>query len=117
MCWVGLLSAGGPYPVFWWVAMLAMCGAWILNLRGGTREPPAARAGKHAAWIVACVVVAAVCVVLVAPRPNTDDAFYVSIPATLLRFPAQSVWLHDTIYRLPAHPPHRKPSARKKGEQ
>src|SRR3546814_15373778 len=57
MCWVGLLSAGVPYPVFWWVAMLAMCGAWILNLRGGTREPPAARAGKHAAWYVASRVV------------------------------------------------------------
>src|SRR3546814_18273600 len=100
MCWVGLLSAGVPYPVFWWVAALAMCGAWIRNLRCGTHGPPAARTGKHAAWIVACVVVAAVCVVLVAHRPNTDDAFYVSIPATLLRFPAQSVLLHDTKYRL-----------------
>src|SRR3546814_264097 len=56
MCWVGLLSAGVPYPVFWWVAVLAMCGAWIRNLRCGTRGPPAARTGKHAVWIVACVV-------------------------------------------------------------
>src|SRR3546814_13971544 len=106
MCWVGLLSAGGPYPVFWWVAMLAMCGAWILNLRGGTREPPAARAGKQAAWIVESVVVAAVYVVLVAHRPNTDDAFYVSIPSTLLRFPAQSVLLTKPLYRLQEKQPH-----------
>src|SRR3546814_3968792 len=103
MCWVGLLCAGVPYPVFWWVAVLAMCGAWIRNLRCGTRGPPAARTGKHAAWIVACVVVAAICVVLVAHRPNADDAFYVSIPATLLRFPEQSVLLHDTMYRSEEH--------------
>src|SRR3546814_20056358 len=65
-CWVGLLSAGVPYPVFWWVAALAMCGAWIRNLRCGTHGPPAASPGKPAAWIVACVVVAAICAVLVA---------------------------------------------------
>src|SRR3546814_19283720 len=74
MCWVGLLSAGVPYPVFWWVAALAMCGAWIRNLRCGTHGTPAARTGNTAAWLVACVVVAVICVVLVPHRPNQADA-------------------------------------------
>src|SRR3546814_13089594 len=94
MCWVGLLSAGVPYPVFWWVAALAMCGAWIRHLRCGTHGPPAARTGKHAAWIVACVVVAAICVVLVAHPPNADHAFSVRFPATPRRFPEHSLRLH-----------------------
>lgn len=99
-CWVGLLAAGMPYPVFWWGAVLAMCGAWARNLRAGTRAPPVAAGGTSAVWIVSCLVVAAIGVVLVAHRPNTDDAFYLSIPATLLRFPEQPVLLHDTLYRL-----------------
>ncbi|RZA19703.1 MAG: hypothetical protein EOP93_08060 [Lysobacteraceae bacterium] len=50
------------------------------------------------------VVALAIGIVLVANRPAADDAFYLSIPATLLRFPQQPVLLHDTMYRLPENP-------------
>lgn len=102
--WVGLLSAGMPYPVFWWIALLATGGAWIGNLRGTPHVTSADSANKHAAWIVLLVVVAAVCVTLVASRPDADDAFYRSISATLLRYPQQPVLVHDTLYRLPDIP-------------
>jgi hypothetical protein len=102
--WVGLLSAGMPYPVFWWIALPTMCGAWMWNLRGRPDAPSSASAVKHAAWIVLLVVVAAVCITLVTNRPDADDAFYRSISATLLRYPQQPVLLHDTLYRLPDVP-------------
>ena len=98
--WVGLLSAGMPYPVFWWVALLATCGAWMWNLRDDSHATLDDHAGKHAAWIVPLVAAAAVCITLVANRPDADDAFYRSISATLLRFPQQPVLVHDTLYRL-----------------
>lgn len=102
--WVGLLSAGLPYAVFWWMALLAMFGAWIWNLRGEARVTHDEDAGKRAAWIVVMVAAAAVCVILFARRPDADDAFYRSISATLLRHPQQPVLLHDTLYRLPDIP-------------
>jgi hypothetical protein len=109
--WVGLLSAGMPYPIFWWVALLGAGGAWVWNLRGGSwryaaseRAASEHEAGKHAAWIVLLVAAAAVCVTLIASRPDADDAFYRSISATLLRFPQQPVLVHDTLYRLPGIP-------------
>ena len=102
--WVGLLSAGMSYLVFWWMALLATCGAWIWNLRGKPCAPSDADAGKHAAWIVLLIAAAAVGVTLVASRPDADDAFYRSISATLLRFPQQPVLVHDTLYRLPGVP-------------
>ncbi|HEY3521914.1 MAG TPA: DUF6077 domain-containing protein, partial [Rhodanobacteraceae bacterium] len=102
--WVGLLSAGLPYAVFWWIALPAMFGAWMWNLRGEARATPCGYAGKHAAWIVLMVAAAAVCVTLFASRPDADDAFYRSISATLLRYPQQPVLLRDTLYRLPDTP-------------
>lgn len=102
--WVGMLSVGLSYPVFWWMALLAMFGAWMWNLRGEACATSDEDAGKHAAWIVVMVVAAAVCVTLVASRPDADDAFYRSISATLLRYPQQPVLLHDTLYRLPDVP-------------
>ena len=102
--WVGLPSIGVPYPVFWWVALLAMAGAWMWNLHGESRATSDEDAGKHVAWIVVIVAAAAVCVTLVASRPDADDAFYRSISATLLRHPQQPVLLHDTLYRLPNVP-------------
>src|SRR6185437_11875490 len=102
--WVGLLSAGLPYPVFWWMALLAMCGAWMWNLRGALHITPGDDVGKHSAWIVLFVAAAAVCITLVASRPDADDAFYRSVSATLLRFPQQPVLVHDTLYRLPDVP-------------
>jgi hypothetical protein len=99
--WVGLLSAGMPYPVFWWMALLASCGAWMWNLLGRPHAASDDHADKHAAWIVVLVAAAAVCITLFASRPDADDAFYRSISATLLRYPQQPVLLHDTLYRLP----------------
>lgn len=103
--WTGLLSAGMPYPLFWWIALLVSFGVWLRTLKAapiamsepGLRSPPAA-------WIVCSVAAAAVCVTLFASRPDGDDAFYRSISATLLRFPHQPVLLHDTLYRLPGAP-------------
>jgi len=102
--WVGLLSAGMPYPVFWWVALLASCGAWMWNLLGRPHAASDVHADKHAAWIVVLVAAAAVCITLFASRPDADDAFYRSISATLLRYPQQPVLVHDTLYRLPDIP-------------
>lgn len=102
--WVGMLSAGMPYAVFWWVALLALGGTWAWHLRVGLGGVQAGGADNHPAWIVACVVAAAVCATLVASRPDADDAFHLSIPATLLRFPQQPVLLHDTMYRLAESP-------------
>lgn len=104
MLWVGLLSAGMPYAVFWWGGLLATCAAWIGQLRARPHAPPAESERKCPAWLVPCIAAAAACVVQVANRPAGDDAFYMSIPATLLRFPQQPVLLHDTMYRLPENP-------------
>src|SRR6185312_3569097 len=102
--WVGLLSAGLPYAVFWWMALLAMLGAWMWNLGGEVRVTHDEDAGRRAVWIMVMVAATAVCVTLFASRPDADDAFYRSISATLLRFPQQPVLLHDTLYRLPDVP-------------
>ncbi len=107
--WTDLLLAGMPYPVFWWVALLAMCLVWTGHLRGMRHGAPACAPGQHdpwkmATWIVGLVVVAAIALTLVASRPDPDDAFHLSIPATLLRFPQDPVLLHDTLYRLPGAP-------------
>lgn len=99
MLWVGLLSAGLPYRVFWWGALLATFSAWTWHLRA---KPLGAGTAPHTPpwWILPAVAIAAACVALAAHRPAADDAFYLSIPATLLRFPMQPVLLHDTLYRL-----------------
>lgn len=106
--WVALLSAGMPYAVFWWGALLATGWAWWRTLRAGSGlampETAALPAWLAPARLVPCVVAAAVAVVLVANRPGADDAFYLSIPATLLRHPEQPVLLHDTMYRLADRP-------------
>ena len=102
--WVGLLSAGLSYPVFWWMTLPAMFGAWMWNLRDEACATFEVDAGKRAAWIVVMVAAAAVCITLFASRPDADDAFYRSISATLLRYPKQPVLLHDTLYRLPDVP-------------
>jgi hypothetical protein len=101
---VGLLSAGMPYPVFWAAGLLLTGAAWCRSLRGAADPPRHDAAGTHGGLIVACVAVAAVCIVLAANRPAADDGFYLSIPATLLRFPEQPILLHDTMYRLPGSP-------------
>ena len=103
--WVGLLSAGLPYRIFWWGALLAMFAAWARQLRAEPLlEPSVACHRPEPWWIVPAVALAAACVTLVAHRPAADDAFYLSIPATLLRLPDQPVLLHDTLYRLQDSP-------------
>ncbi|MDE2223926.1 MAG: hypothetical protein KGJ46_01480 [Xanthomonadaceae bacterium] len=110
LLWVGLLSAGMPYPLFWWGALLATCWAWTGSLRNTSHiasgetdwrnDSSNPVAWKRARWIVALVAAAAVGVTLFVSRPDPDDALHLSIPATLLRFPQQPVLLHDTLYRL-----------------
>ncbi|HEX5487862.1 MAG TPA: DUF6077 domain-containing protein [Rhodanobacteraceae bacterium] len=102
--WVVLLSAGMPYPVFWWVALLASFWVWLRTLKATPIPTAPEPRGKRVVWIVCPVAAAAVCVTLFASRPDVDDAFYRSISATLLRFPHQPVLLHDTLYRLPEVP-------------
>lgn len=104
MLWVGLLSIGMPYAWFWWGSLLAMFGAWLRQLRARPLASQATPATGYPAWLVPCVVIAAVGVTLASNRPGADDAFYLSIPATLLRYPQEPVLLHDTMYRLPGHP-------------
>jgi hypothetical protein len=102
--WVGLLSAGMPYPVFWWIALLVSLWVWLRTLKAVPVATAPEPCGRRAVWIVCSVAAAAVCVTLFASRPDGDDAFYRSISATLLRFPHQPVLLHDTLYRLPDAP-------------
>lgn len=102
--WVGLLSAGMPYPVFWWIALLVSLGVWLRTLKASPIATAPEPRGQWVGWIVCSVAAAAVCVTLFASRPDADDAFYRSISATLLRFPQQPVLLHDTLYRLPDVP-------------
>ena len=99
--WVGLLFVGLPYSIFWWTALVAMAVTWVSTLRKFGPTAVAVPKQSNAGWIVvAAVAIAAVCVTLFTSRPDPDDAFYQSIPATLLRFPHQPVLLHDTMYRL-----------------
>jgi hypothetical protein len=102
--WTGLLAAGMPYLVFWWGALLAMGWAWVRHLRGTPHLSLDDLVGRSAPWVVFFVAAAAVCVTLVASRPDPDDALHLSIPATLLRFPQQPVLLHDTLHRFPDAP-------------
>ena len=99
--WVGLLSVGLPYALFWWVCVAALIAAWILaggpGAKGGDGRSGAVSVAQ---WlVVAGIVVGAVCVTLLANRPDLDDAFYMSVPATLLRFPMHAVLGGDTMYR------------------
>lgn len=100
IAWVALLYACGHYILFWWVSVIVLCAAW-LSVNDSTvialRQEPITRRLLLAVLIVA---LAAACVTMIASRPDADDAFYLSVPATLLRFPSQPILLHDTIYRL-----------------
>lgn len=102
--WVGLLSAGMPYPVFWWIALPGSFCMWLRTLKAAPIATGPDPCSRRLAWIVCPLAAAAVCVTLFASRPDADDAFYRSISATLLRFPHQPVLLHDTLYRLPDVP-------------
>jgi hypothetical protein len=98
--WVGLLWAGMPFRIFWWGALPAMFAAWTWHLRSKLLESRLSPPRPQPWWMLPVVALAAACIVLVAHRPAADDAFYLSIPATLLRFPQHPVLLHDTLYRL-----------------
>ena len=103
--WVTALLAGMPYAVFWWGGLAGLGLAWAWQIRAAPASRPAAMHGqRHAAWVLATVVAAAIAVVLFVVRPDADDAFHLSIPATLLRHPDWAVLLHDTMYRLPEAP-------------
>jgi hypothetical protein len=98
--WVTLLIIGGHYILFWWGSVVALGGAWVSTINGGPLSFRQEPVSKRLLLIVMAVALAAACVTLIASRPDADDTFYLSIPATLLRLPEQPVLLHDTIYRL-----------------
>lgn len=98
--WVGLLFAGMPYAVFWWGALIGLGTAWRMRRTTGVAGIAMASFRTRDWGVVLLVATAAVVVTLVADRPDPDGAFYMSIPATLLRFPHAPVLLHDTMYRM-----------------
>jgi hypothetical protein len=100
IAWTGLLMGGMPYALYWWGALVATCCALIARLHPRHARALPAPLAVAPAWLVPAIAVAAVAVVLFSNRPAADDAFYQSIPATVLRFPSQPVLLHDTMYRL-----------------
>jgi len=100
IAWTSLLIAGGHYDLFWWGSVVALGAAWIATIDTNPNAFHRQPIDRRSLLIVAGVALAAACVTLIANRPDADDAFYQSIPATLLRLPTQPVLLHDTIYRL-----------------
>jgi len=99
--WIGLLNVGLPYSIFWFGCVVWLVAAWIV-----VRDPAAKHGDQQPGtvsvvqWlVVAGVVVGALCVTLLANRPDLDGAFYMSVPATLLLFPAHAVLGGDTMYR------------------
>lgn len=101
--WIGLLRAGMPYSVFWCGCVVALGAGWWFLARNSAAEGGEEQSdtASVAQWlVVAGVVVGAVCVTLLASRPDLDDAFYMSVPATLLRFPVRAVLGGDTMYRV-----------------
>lgn len=98
--WTGLLFAGLPYTVFWLGSVVALISIWVVGLRCGDMRNTAQPIRLSDGCILLLLILAAASVTLIANRPDIDDAFYMSVPATLLRFPKQPVLLHDTLYRM-----------------
>lgn len=98
--WVGLLFAGMSYAVFWWGALIGLGVAWRMRCTTSVAGTATASFRTRNWGVVLLVAIAAVVVTLVVNRPDPDDAFYMSIPASLLRFPHAPVLLHDTMYRV-----------------
>jgi hypothetical protein len=98
--WVFALTITGSYYIFWWGSILALTIFWCRHFKPTPslfyRKAP----DKHSSQVVAAVAAAAVIATLLAKRPDSDDSFYLSIPATLLRWPDQPILLKDTIYRI-----------------
>jgi len=105
VAWTACLVVGGHYKLFWWGAVITLGAAWISSMDA---DPISIRrqalVSRRELLVVVGVAAVAAFVTLVANRPDADDAFYQSIPATLLRLPAQPVLLHDTIYRVASLP-------------
>ena len=98
IAWVAILVLFHQYVIFWTGAVAALGTGWFLLLRKPWPELAPSRPKQKEWLIVAAICVAAVAVTLIANRPDADDSFYLSIPATLLRFRDQPILLHDTIY-------------------
>ena len=98
--WVLVLSITGNYLLFWWAAVIALGAGWISSAEANPISLHPTPLNIRSLVIVLAVGAAAICVTLIANRPDADDSFYLSIPATLLRFPEKSVLLNDTIYRI-----------------
>lgn len=104
VAWVAVYAATRNYTLFWWGAVVGLAVAWVLLLRGDDEVPAALPPRLRQGWALVGLCVVAAVVALVANRPDIDDAFYLSIPATLLHDPSQPILLHDTLYRLPTLP-------------
>lgn len=98
--WVTALFLGVSYNIFWWGAVISLSIIWISTVRLETRFVELQSVSRRTFLTVIAVAAAAMLITMVANRPDMDDAFYLSVPATLLRFPQQPVLLHDTIYRF-----------------
>lgn len=98
--WTALLYAGMPYAVFWLGAVIALSLIWFALLRSRGMRNEATRFKLSDGCLLLLVIAAAISVALIANRPDIDDAFYMSVPSTLLRFPNQPVLLQDTLYRI-----------------
>jgi Family of unknown function (DUF6077) len=102
--WVVFLIAEGHYLLFWWGSVIALAAAWLKTIDATPIEFTHEPIDNRSLWVVCVVTVAAVGVTLAANRPDADDAFYLSVPATLLRLPNEPILLRDTIYRLAGLP-------------
>lgn len=102
--WVVVYAFTRNFTLFWWGGTLGMAGAWFALSRRVPVDRILPTMPHRAGWWLVGLCLAAALVALVANRPDIDDSFYLSIPATLLRDPLQPILLHDTLYRLPALP-------------
>lgn len=105
IAWVVLYAVTRNFTLFWWGGVAALAFVWVSLSRHGTSPPTKhAVATQREAWGLVALCLLAAVVTSVANRPDIDDSLYLSIPATLIRHPAQPILLHDTLYRLPSLP-------------
>ncbi len=98
--WVLILGVTGTYTLFWWGSVIALGGAWLLTLKADPISLSPAPLTTRSLLVIVVIGATAICMTLISNRPDADDSFYLSIPATLLRSPDNPVLLNDTIYRL-----------------
>ncbi|MEW9625045.1 DUF6077 domain-containing protein [Rhodanobacter geophilus] len=105
VAWVGTLTLTHNYVLFWWVATISLGATWWI-LFANKRAPSYAcdAMNRRSIWVLLGLCAVACVVTLVANRPDADDSFYQSIPATILRFPSAPMLQGDTLYRVVGKP-------------